>query len=119
MFVACEGEWDSIPLSVSEGDGGAVNVLAADASKREFGGTSTNVLSANYTSQMSLIWLLAQPVEDSTFCAMRPSTQGVRDKKGGGPSKPRRPKVQVRHRTAYPDDTPASWGTPPYNPRTG
>ena len=70
-------------------------------------------------SQMSLIWLLAQPVGDSTFCAMRLSTQGVRGKKGGRSSKSRRPKVQVRHRTAYSDDTPAGWGTPPYNPQTG
>ena len=41
-------------------------LLAVDASKREFGSTSTNVLSANHTCQMSLIWLLAQPMGDST-----------------------------------------------------
>ena len=44
-------------------------------------------------ANVSLIWLLAQPVGDITFCAVRPSTQGVRGKKGGRPSKPRRPKV--------------------------
>ena len=50
MFVACEGECNFIRLKVPEGNGGAVNVLAADASKQEFGDTSTNVLSANYTT---------------------------------------------------------------------
>ena len=45
----------SIHLKIPGGDEGAINALAADASKQEIGGTSTNVLSANYTSQMSLI----------------------------------------------------------------
>ena len=45
---------------------GAVNALVADPPKREFGGTSTNVLSANYTCQVSSIWRLAQLVGDST-----------------------------------------------------
>ena len=55
MFVACEGEWNSIRLRIPGGDGGVFNALAADASKQEFRGSSTNVLSANYTSHMSLI----------------------------------------------------------------
>ena len=58
-----------------------------------------------FTSHTSLIWLLAQWWEAVRFCAVRPSTQEVRGKKGGRPSKTMRPKVQVRHQTAYPDDT--------------
>ena len=63
--------------------------------------------------------LLTQPGGGCTYCAMRPSTKSVRGKKGGRLSKPRRPKVQVRHRTVYPGDTLTGWGTPPYNPRAG
>ena len=47
MFVACEGERDSIHPRVPGGDGGRSTLLAADASRRKFGGISTNVLSAN------------------------------------------------------------------------
>ena len=47
MFVACEGEGDFIHLRVPGGGGGPSTPLAADASKQEFGGTSTNVLFAN------------------------------------------------------------------------
>ena len=38
-------------LGFREGMEGPSTPLAADASKQEFGGTSTNVLSANYTCQ--------------------------------------------------------------------
>ena len=47
MFVVCEGGRDSIRFRVPGGDGGPSTPLAVDASKQEFGGTSTNVLSAN------------------------------------------------------------------------
>ena len=84
------------------------NALAADASKREAGGTSTDVLFTNCPFQC---------VFDLTFCAVRPSTQGVRGKKGGRLSKPRRPKVYVRHQTTCPDDTLTGWGTPHTTPK--
>ena len=46
-YVCCvPGERDSIRLRVPGGGGGPSTPLAADASKREFGGTRTNVLSA-------------------------------------------------------------------------
>ena len=38
-------------LGFREGMNGAINTLTADSSKREFGGTSTNVLSANCPCQ--------------------------------------------------------------------
>ena len=44
-------------------------------------------------ASVPLIWLLAQLVGDITFCAARPSTEGIRGKKGGRLSKSRRPKV--------------------------
>ena len=47
---------------------GAVNALAADTSKREFGDTSTNVLPTNYASQISLIWLLAAGGRQYVLC---------------------------------------------------
>jgi len=67
LVLHARGERD-IPstLGFREGMEGPSTPLSADASKREFGGTSTNVLSANHTCQVSLIWLLAQPVGDST-----------------------------------------------------
>ena len=51
--VLCARGKRDIPstLGFREGMEGAVNALAADASKQEFGGTSTNVLSANCLSQ--------------------------------------------------------------------
>ena len=67
LFLRAREERDSpSTLGFHEGMEGPSTPLAADASKRKFGGTSTNVLSANHTCQMSLIWLLAQPVGDST-----------------------------------------------------
>ena len=93
MFVACEGERDSIRLRIPGGDGGSSTPLAADASMREFGGTSTNVLSTNSLKPIVFDLVVAQPVGKNTLCAVRPSTQSVRGKKGGRPSKPRRPKV--------------------------
>ena len=50
-LLRVRGSRDSICIRVPRGDGGPVNVLAADASKREFGGASTNVLSANRPCQ--------------------------------------------------------------------
>ena len=47
MFVVCEGERDSIQFRVPGGDRRPSTPMAANVSKREFGGTSTNVLSAN------------------------------------------------------------------------
>ena len=41
------GRRDSIRLTVLGGDGGLLKALALDASRWEFRGTSTNVLSAN------------------------------------------------------------------------
>ena len=48
QYVCCvRGERDSIRLRFPEGDGGLSTALAPDASRQKFGGTSTNVLSAN------------------------------------------------------------------------
>ena len=48
QYVCCvRGERDSICFRVPRGDGGPSTGLVPDASRREFGGTSTNVLSAN------------------------------------------------------------------------
>ena len=54
-------------LGFREGMGWRRRTLAPGASRQKFGSTSTNVLSANYPSQVSLTRLLAQPVGDSTF----------------------------------------------------
>ena len=42
-----QGERDSIRLRLPGGDGGSLMALVPDASRQEFGGTSTNILSAN------------------------------------------------------------------------
>ena len=72
MFAACkvQEERDSIRLRVPGGNGGSSTALVPNTSRQEFGDTSTNVLSANsliHSSQLSLIRLLVQPVEGSTF----------------------------------------------------
>ena len=89
LVLHARGERD-IPstLGFREGKEGPSTPLAADASKQGFRGTSTNVLSANHTCQMSLIWLLSSAAGGRQyFCTMRPSAQDVRAKKGGRPSK--------------------------------
>ena len=70
LVLRARGERD-IPstLGFREGMEGPSTSFAPDDSKQEFGGTSTNVLSAIHTCNVSLIWL------------------------GGRPSKPRRSKV--------------------------
>ena len=53
MFVAYEGERDSIRLNIPGGDGGRRQTLAPDAFRRKFEGTGTNVFSANYSKPIA------------------------------------------------------------------
>jgi len=121
LVLHARGERD-IPstLGFREGMEGPSTPLSADASKREFGGTSTNVLSANHTCQVSLIWLLAQPAGDSTSvrCGRVLKVLGVKRVTGRQNSGAPKCKYVIGLHT-YPADAPTGWRTPLRSPRTG
>ena len=97
MFVACKGERDFIRLTVLGGDWGRSTPLATDASKREFGGTSTNVLFDNSLKPI-VFDPAASAVGGRQYVSMRRGrvlkVLEIKNIKGGRASKrPRRPKV--------------------------